>query len=113
MIARRLRIYIGERDKDPAGRPLPEAIVHQAHRRGLAGATVLKGIAGFGANSRVHTARILRLSEDLPVVIEIIDSAERIDAFCDWLAGEVREGLVTVEDVTVALQPRARDHADD
>ncbi len=75
MNARRLRIYVGERDKDAGGHMLHETIVHEAQQRGLAGATVFRGSAGFGVNSRVHTAKILRLSEDLPVVVEIIDVA--------------------------------------
>jgi PII-like signaling protein len=101
--ARRLRIYLGERDKDPHGKPLYEAILHEARGRGLAGATVFKGVAGFGANSLVHTAKILRLSEDLPLVVEIVDEAARVDAFLPWLDSEIREGLVTVEDVEVVV----------
>ncbi len=104
MNARRLRIYVGERDKDPNGRLLHEAIVHEAHARGLAGATVTKGVAGFGTNSRVHTAKILRLSDDLPMVVEIIDTKSKIDALVPWLEAEIDEGLVTVEDVTVVVR---------
>jgi len=103
MTARRLRIYIGERDKDSHGHPLYEAIVHEAQRRGLAGATVFKGVAGFGANALVHTSKILRLSEDLPLVVEIVDAAEKVDGLMAWLDAEVREGLVTVEDVEVVV----------
>jgi uncharacterized protein len=109
MKAQRLCIYLGERDKDQAGRPLGEAIVHEAHRRGLAGATVCKGIAGYGANSRVHTAKILRLSEDLPLVIAIVDAAERIAGFLPWLAEVIEEGLVTREDVDVVLYRSSRE----
>ena len=108
MKARRLRIYIGERDKDPDGHPLYEVIVHEAHRRGLAGATVLKGVCGFGAGSQVHTAKILRLSEDLPLVVEIVDEVGKIDGFVPWLEGEVREGLVTVEDVDIVVNRSSR-----
>jgi len=102
MTHRRLRIYLGERDKDARGHVLHEAIVHEAHRRGLAGATVLRGLAGFGARARVHTAKILRLSEDLPVVVEIVDTEEAIDGFVAWAQEAVAgQGLMTVEDVRV------------
>ena len=110
MHTRRLRIYLGERDKDPDGRPLSEAIVLEALRRELAGATVFKGVSGFGANSRVHTAKILRLSEDLPLVVEIVDEAAKIDGLLPWLDRHIQEGLVTVEDVEVVFyRPMGRD----
>lgn len=95
-----LRIFIGESDRWE-GEPLYEAIVRRVREEGLAGATVLRGIEGFGAHSRIHTARILRLSEDLPIVIEIVDRAERIDAILPVLDGMIDEGLVTVEPVHV------------
>jgi hypothetical protein len=95
-----VRIFIGESDK-LHGRPLYEVIVEDARRRGLAGATVLRGTLGFGANSRIHTARILRLSEDLPMVIEIVDTPEKIAAFLPDLDGMITEGLVTLEKVRV------------
>lgn len=95
-----LRVFIGESDRWE-GKPLYEAIVQAARRQGLAGATVFKGVEGFGAHSRVHTARILRLSEDLPVLVEIVDTEEKIQAFLPVLDGMVREGLVTVEKATV------------
>ena len=95
-----LRIFVGESDRWD-GRPLYEAIVHQARAMGLAGATVLRGIEGFGASSVVHTSRILRLSEDLPMVIEIVDSADRIDAFLEATEAMVEEGLVTLERVDI------------
>ncbi|MEX0704149.1 MAG: DUF190 domain-containing protein [Planctomycetales bacterium] len=95
-----LRIFIGESDKHH-GRPLYEAIVEEARRRGLAGATVLRGTLGFGANSRIHTAKILRLSEDLPMVIEIVDQPERIAEFLPDLDDLIAEGLVTLEKVRV------------
>lgn len=95
-----LRIYIGEQDKFN-GRPLYEAIVLKARERGLAGATVLRGPMGFGAHSRLHTAKILRLSEDLPVLIEIVDKAEKIAAFLPELEAMMRDGLVTLENVRV------------
>jgi uncharacterized protein len=98
--AQRLRIYLGEDDRHD-GRPLFEAIVLEARRRGMAGATVLRGPMGFGKSSRVHTEKILRLSEDLPVIVEIIDTAERIDAFMPVLDAMMQGGMVTREDVSV------------
>ncbi len=95
-----LRIFIGESDRQ-GSRLLYEVIVEEARRRGLAGATVLQGIMSFGANSRLHTARILRLSEDLPIVVEIVDSSEKIDAFIPFLDGIIQEGLVTRERANV------------
>src|SRR5713101_627149 len=95
-----LRIFIGESDKHH-GRPLYEVIVEEARRRGLAGATVLRGTLGFGAHSRIHTAKILRLSEDLPMVIEIVDTPERIEGFVPDLDKWIDEGMVTVEKVRV------------
>jgi CBS domain-containing protein len=89
-----LRIYIGESDHS-GGKLLYEAIVEEAHRRGLAGATVTRGLLGFGAGSLVHTAKILRLSEDLPVVVEIVDRPERIEAFMPLLEDMVGEGAIT------------------
>jgi len=97
---RLLRVFVGESDRWE-GRPLHEAIVLRARERGLAGATVLRGLAGFGAHSRIHTAAVLRLSEDLPMVVEIADTPERIAAFLPELDGMVREGMVTVEDVHI------------
>ena len=97
-----LRIYIGESDKFE-GRPLHEMIVEQARRRGLAGATAFRGNLGFGANSRIHTSKILRLSEDLPVVVEIVDQAEKIAGFLPELDSMIGEGLVTIEKVRVIL----------
>ncbi|MBU2488348.1 MAG: DUF190 domain-containing protein [Proteobacteria bacterium] len=95
-----LRIFIGESDR--AGRkPLYEAIVEAARARGLAGATVLRGILGFGANSRIHTSKVLRLSEDLPVVVEIVDAVEKIEAFLPELDRMIAEGMVTLEKVRV------------
>jgi PII-like signaling protein len=95
-----LRIFIGESDKHEH-MPLYEWIVRRAHEAGLAGATVLRGMEGFGAHSRLHTAKILRLSQDLPVVIEIVDAKERIDAFIPIIDGAIREGLATIEKVEV------------
>lgn len=101
--AQRLRIYLGERDKAPSGHPLWEEILKEARTRGLSGVTVLKGVAGYGAHSRVHTTKILRLSEDLPFVIEIIDEASRLAEFLPWLEDNFREGLVTREDCQVLI----------
>jgi hypothetical protein len=95
-----LRIFIGESDTWH-GKPLYDAIVERVRTEGLAGATVVRGIEGFGKASRIHTTRILRLSSDLPVLIEIVDSAERIDAIMPVLDEMVGEGLVTVEKVHV------------
>jgi PII-like signaling protein len=100
--AKLLRIFVGESDKY-RGRPLYEEIVHEARRRGLAGATVLHGTVGFGASSRIHTAKILRLSEDLPMVIEIVDEEEKINAFLPDLDDMIGEGLVTMEKVEVIV----------
>ncbi|HEX5136063.1 MAG TPA: DUF190 domain-containing protein [Planctomycetota bacterium] len=95
-----LRIFVGESDRHE-GRPLHEAIVLLAREKGLAGATVLRGIAGFGAASRIHTTKILRLSEDLPIVIEIADRPERIASILPELDQMVREGLMTLEKVHI------------
>ena len=95
-----LRIFIGESDRSE-GRPLYETIVRKARENGLAGATVLRGLEGFGAHSRIHTAKILRLSEDLPIVVEIVDRADRIEQFLPDLDRMVGEGLVTVENVHI------------
>lgn len=95
-----LRIFVGESDRH-GHQPLYEAIVLQARERGLAGATVLRGVMGFGKHSTLHTAKILRLSEDLPMIIEIVDSAEKIDEFLPVLDEMIKDGLVTVETVKV------------
>jgi len=91
-----LRIFIGETDRYH-GRPLYEQIVLKARELDLAGATVLRGIMGFGASSRVHTAKLLRLSEDLPVVVEIVDTEENIQKILPFLDEVVQEGLITME----------------
>jgi hypothetical protein len=102
-----LRIFIGESDRWH-GKPLYEAIVMKARELHLAGATVLRGPMGFGANSRLHTAKILRLSEDLPIIVEIVDAKEKIDALMPFIDEVVKEGLVTLERVQV-IQYRASD----
>jgi|SRR5689334_5650071 uncharacterized protein len=102
-----LRIFIGESDRWH-GKPLYEEIVALARREGLAGATVLRGIEGFGARSHLHTSRILRLSEDLPVVIEIVDTAENIERVLPLLDPMVADGMLTVERVQVIAYRDAR-----
>ena len=95
-----LRIFLGEDDRHEH-RPLYEAIVLKAREAGLAGATVLRGPMGFGHSSHLHTAKILRLSEDLPLVIEMVDSEEKINAFLPTLDAIMGSGLVTIEKVKV------------
>ncbi len=102
-----VRIYVGESDHWH-GQALYNAIVELARKEGLAGATVTRGIEGFGANSRIHTASILRLSEDLPVKIEIVDSAERIERFLPLLDEMVKEGLIAVQDCEIVKYVHAR-----
>jgi PII-like signaling protein len=95
-----LRIFIGEDDRHD-GRPLYEALVLRAREMHLAGATVLRGPLGFGHSSRLHTAKLLRLSEDLPIVIEIVDSQEKIQGFLEAIDPMMGSGLITLEKVTV------------
>lgn len=95
-----LRVFIGESDRHD-GRPLYEAIVLKARELGVAGATVLRGAMGYGRSSRIHTTKILRLSEDLPLVIEIVDSEDRIRAFLPTLDAMMGSGLVTLEKMQV------------
>lgn len=97
-----LRIFVGESDRHD-GKPLYHAIVEAARTRGLAGATVLRGVLGYGAHSRIHTSRVLRLSEDLPMVVEIVDAEERIEAFLPELDGMIGEGLVTLEKARIRV----------
>ncbi|MBN1870569.1 MAG: DUF190 domain-containing protein [Candidatus Omnitrophica bacterium] len=97
-----LRIFIGEQDKWH-GRPLYEAIIHLAKKEGMAGATAVKGFMGFGCKSHMHTAKLLRLSEDLPIIIEMVDSEEKITDFIPHLDEMVREGLITVEKANVIM----------
>jgi PII-like signaling protein len=107
--ARLLRIFIGESDTH-AGQPLYQAIVEVLRREGLAGATVLRGIEGFGKSSRVHAAHILRLSEDLPIVIECVDVTAEIERVLPTLEEMIGDGLVTLEKVDVRVY-RANDQA--
>jgi len=95
-----LRIFIGESDKHE-GKPLYEWLVIKAKEYGLAGATVLRGLMGFGANSRIHTSKILRLSLDLPIVVEIVDTPEKIKDYLSHIETVVTEGLVTLEKAEV------------
>ncbi len=95
-----LRIFIGESDRHE-GRPLYEWIVRKAREHHMAGATVVRGLEGFGAHSRMHTAKILRLSQDLPIVIEIVDTKEKIRGFLELVDAAVQEGIATLEDIEV------------
>ncbi len=103
-----LRIFIGESDRHD-GKPLYEQIVIKARELNLAGATVLRGIMGFGAHSRLHTAKILRLSEDLPIVVEIVDTEENLNQLLPFLDDTVREGLITLERVRVIKYRHGQD----
>jgi len=95
-----LRIFLGESDRH-AGMSLYEWIVRKARENGLAGATVLRGLEGYGARSRIHTARILDLSTDLPIVVEIVDTLEKIEAFLPIVDDAITDGLATVERVQI------------
>ncbi len=95
-----LRIFIGEDDKHE-GMPLFDWITQKAREQSLAGATVLRGLEGFGTHSRMHTAKVLRLASDLPIVIEIVDAEEKIEAFIPVIDNAIREGMVTTEKVEV------------
>ena len=104
-----LRVFIGESDKYE-GMPLFEWIVRKARKEGIAGATVLRGLMGYGAHSQVHTASIERLSLDLPLIVEIVDTLEKIEAFLPLIEPAVREGLITVERVQIRIhRPQQRD----
>ncbi|MFH1368844.1 MAG: DUF190 domain-containing protein [Elusimicrobiota bacterium] len=97
-----LRIFIGEQDRWH-GKPLYEEIIVLARKLGMAGATALKGFVGFGCKSHMHTTKILRLSEDLPIIIEIVDSEEKINQFIPYLDEMVLEGLITLEKANVIM----------
>ena len=103
-----LRILIGESDSHK-GKALYVAILLKARELNLAGATIIRGIMGFGANSRIHSAKILRLSEDLPIVIEIVDTEENIDKILPFLDETVKEGLITMEKVRVIKYRHSKD----
>lgn len=97
---KRLSIFVGENHRHK-GKPLFEAIIQKALEQGLAGATIIKGIESFGSHHEIHTGKVLRLAEDMPLVIEIVDSSEKIDAFLPCLDEIMEEGTVTVSDVKV------------
>jgi PII-like signaling protein len=98
-----LRIFVGESDKH-ANTPLYEWIVVEARQQGIAGATVMRGMMGFGANSRViHTFKIERLSEDLPVVVEMVDTREKLEHFLDYIDDKIGAGLATMEKVQIRI----------
>jgi len=103
-----LRIFIGESDRYE-GMPLFQWIVKKAREQGLAGATVLRGREGFGAHSRLHTATVLRLSVDLPIVVEIVDTAEKIEAFLPLIDESIVEGLATLEKVQIRFYRSGKD----
>lgn len=103
-----LRIFVGEDDQHE-GEPLYEEIVHLLHDEGLAGATVFRGIEGYGASTRIHAAKVLRLSSDLPIVIECVDRAENIERILPKLDEMITEGLVTVEAAEVRIYRGRRD----
>jgi PII-like signaling protein len=102
-----LRIFIGEADRR-GGKPLYEWLVLKAREEGLAGATVLRGVMGFGAHSRLHTFKIERLSEDLPIVVEIVDTRDKLEAFLTLIDGEISEGLATLEAAEVRFYRTSR-----
>ena len=97
-----LRVFIGEADKWK-GRPLYEEIVFMAKKEKLAGATAIKGFMGFGCKSHLHTTKLLRLSQDLPIIIEIVDSEEKVNAFIPKLDSMIKEGLITLENANVIV----------
>lgn len=105
-----VRVYIGESDRWQ-GRPLDQALVERLRREGFAGATVTRGILGFGKASRIHAAHIVRLSEDLPIVVTVVDKPERINQLMPILAEMVTEGLVTVADVEIHLYRHANEES--
>ena len=105
-----LRVFIGESDRHE-GKPLYEAIVLKAREQHLAGATVIRGAMGFGRSSRIHTSKILRLSYDMPLVIEIVDSEEKINAFLPMLDAMMGGGLVTVEKARVIFYRTGKESA--
>ena len=109
---RLLRIYIAESDKHE-GRPLYQWLLREARERGLSGGTVLRGLAGYGTNSRLHTAKIMRLAADLPVVVEFVDVTEKIAAFLPVVDAAVGEGLATLEKVEMRYYKRDGDTDED
>jgi len=102
-----LRIFIGESDRHN-GNLLYEWIVSKAREEGLAGATVMRGMMGFGAHSRMHTFKIERLSQDLPIIIEIVDTRDKLEKFLSLIDNEIEEGLATLEQVQIHLYRSGR-----
>ena len=98
--AKRLTIFVGESDR-VGHKPLATELVHRAHAAGLAGASVFRGVEGYGASNHIHTTRILSLSDDLPIAVVIIDTSDRIDAFLPTVEELVAEGLAIVDDVEI------------
>jgi uncharacterized protein len=107
-----LRIFVTESDHY-GGLPLYEWIVKKAREEGLAGATVIRGLEGYGAHSRLHTAKLLRLSQDLPIIIEIVDFSENIDSFLPVIDEAIEEGLVTIESLQVHFHRIQKSDTDD
>lgn len=105
-----LRIFIGESDRHD-GKLLYEWIVQKARERGLAGATVMRGMMGFGAHSRMHTFKIERLSQDLPVIVEIVDTREKLEKFLALIDNEIEEGLATLEQVQIHFYRSGKEKA--
>ena len=106
-----MRIFIGESDRYQ-GKPLYQAIVEMLRREKIAGATVFRGITGYGARSCLHTAHILRLSQDMPIVIEVVDTQEHIDGIMPEIEKIIGDGLITIEKVTVLHYSAGREHSD-
>jgi len=104
-----LRIFIGESDKHD-GKLLYEWIVTKAREEGLAGATVLRGMMGFGAHSRLHTFKIERLSQDLPIIIELVDTREKLESFLSIIDNEIEEGLATLEKARIHFYRSGNPH---
>jgi PII-like signaling protein len=107
---KRLSIYIGEADKWH-GQPLAQALIERLRAEGIAGATVTRGILGYGANSRIHSAQILRLSEDLPLIIEVVDRQDHIERILPLVDEMVGEGLVVLDDVEVVHYRHSSEHS--
>jgi PII-like signaling protein len=104
-----LRIFIGESDRHD-GKLLYEWIVLKAREVGLAGATVMRGMMGFGAHSRLHTFKIERLSQDLPIIVEIVDTREKLESFLAVIDKEIEEGMATLEEIKIHFYRSGKDH---
>ena len=104
-----LRIFIGESDRHD-GKLLHEWIVTKAREEGLAGATVMRGMMGFGAHSRLHTFKIERLSQDLPIIVEIVDTREKLERFLSLIDNEIEEGMATLEEVQIHFYRSGKNH---